>query len=123
MPRVPFGFSQAPPREGRLAGLDAMTHTFPITPRDRRAAANEERHAGSRQGRGTLLGGSAAADAGLLPQGFAPTRLGDEESPRPRLRPGNRAHRDAGNRPRLLSGPDHRARTHRPFDRPAVAVL
>src|ERR1039458_6574316 len=100
-----------------------MTHTFPITPRDRRAAANEERHAGSRQGRGTLLGGPAAADAWLLSQGLAPARLGDEESPRPCLCPWNRAHRDAGDRPRLLSGPDHRARTHRPLHRAAVAVL
>ena len=37
--------------------------------------------------------------------------------------PAVRPHRDAGDRPRLLPGPDHRARAHRPVDRAAAALL
>ena len=57
---------------------------------------------------------------GLL-QGGAGARLGHEEPPRRHL-PARRPHRDAGDRPRLLPGPDHRARAHRPVDRAAAAA-
>ena len=89
----------------------------------RSTRARKEHHAGSRQGRGTLLRRSAATDAGLFSQRFASARLGHEEPHGARVRPELGPHRDARRRPRLFPGPDHRARAHRPFHRPAIAVL
>ena len=59
---------------------------------------------------------------GVLPQGARRLRLGDAEPARPDLPPRDRADGDAGHRPRLLPGPDHRARARRPRHRAAAAA-
>ena len=80
-------------------------------------------HAGSRQGRRALPGRPAAAGAGLLPEGLAPARLGHEEPARAHVQSGIGPHRDAGGRPRLFPGADHRAGAHRSLDRSAAAPV
>ena len=89
-----------------LDGARRWPHTFrAVAAREQ----NEGRHAGSRQGRGTLLRRPAAADARLFPQRLPSARLGHEEPAGAGVFAGERPHRYARDRPRLLSGPDHRA--------------